>query len=314
MNACSEPAPCPTCTVVDTSIFVFRAWFARGLDPDPQGRPGGALHGFVHSLCQWLPQRAPGPLGFCFDTSLRRGFRHRLDPGYKAHRPPAPPELRAQFERIGELLDALGLARFSHPEYEADDLIATLARNARTAGLPVAVMSADKDLAQTILGDRDHLHDPERGRPMDRRALEKRLRVRPDQVADLLALAGDRSDNIPGIHGLGPRGAARILRRLGDLESVLADPDAVRRCNLRRATALAQAIAADPERLRLSRRLTGLVDHVPGLPRGSDLLAELQPRGPVRDIYVRLHDLGVHPDYHERLLHAAAPTPEAIPA
>ena len=291
----------PTLTLVDSSIFVFRAWFARGLDPDPQGRPGGALHGLVHSLCQWLPTCAPGPVAFCFDTGLRSGFRHRIDPAYKAHRPPAPPELREQFARIRELLGRLGFATLADAEYEADDLIASLARARRAAGYRIDVKSADKDLTQVILGGQDRLHDPERGVDMDRRAIEKRFRIRPEQVADMLALAGDASDNIPGIDGVGPKTAARILRRLRDLDTVLADPPAVTRCNIRRAPAVAAAIAGQADRLRRSRRLTGLADRIPDLPAPG----ELHPTGPGPDASAWLHDLGVAPAYHAPLLAAA---------
>ncbi|WP_019583028.1 5'-3' exonuclease H3TH domain-containing protein [Thioalkalivibrio sp. ALE16] len=306
MNASPESAPVPdvprpTLTLIDSSIFVFRAWFARGLDPDPQGRPGGALHGLVHSLCQWLPACAPGPVAFCLDTGLRRGFRHRIDPAYKAHRPPAPPELREQFERIRELLGRLGFTTLADPEYEADDLIASLARSGRAAGYRIDVKSADKDLTQVILGDADRLHDPERGTDLDRRGIEKRFRIRPEQVADMLALAGDASDNIPGIDGVGPKSAARILRRLRDLDTVLADPAAVARCNIRRAPAVAAAIAGAADRLRRARRLTGLADRIPGLPAVNQML----PRGPDPDAAVWLRDLGVAPTYHAPLLAAA---------
>nr|WP_019625127.1 5'-3' exonuclease H3TH domain-containing protein [Thioalkalivibrio sp. ALJT] len=297
----------PTLTLVDSSIFVFRAWFARGLDPDPQGRPGGALHGLVHSLCQWLPACAPGPVAFCFDTGLRQGFRHRIDPAYKAHRPPAPPELREQFERIRVLLGRLGFTTLADPEYEADDLIASLARSGREAGYRIDVKSADKDLAQVILGSADRLHDPERGPDLDRRAIEKRFRIRPEQVADMLALAGDASDNIPGIDGVGPKSAARILRRLHDLETVLADPTAVARCNIRRAPVIATAIAGAADRLRRARRLTGLADRIPDLPP----TGQLRPRGPEPEAPVWLRELGVAPDYHAPLLAAANAWPRA---
>lgn len=310
MNACPDGrersgATTPTLTLVDTSIFVFRAWFARGLDPDPLGRPGGALHGLVHSLCQWLPACAPGPVAFCLDTGARSGFRHRIDSDYKAHRPPAPPELREQFARIRQLLDHLGFATLADPEYEADDLIASLARRGRAAGYGIDVKSADKDLAQVILGEHDRLHDPERGRSLDRRGIEKRFRLRPEQIADMLALAGDASDNIPGIDGIGPKSAARILRRLHDLDGVLADPDAVARCHIRRAPAVAAAIAGHAEQLRRARRLTGLADRIPGLPEPADLM----PTGAEGDAATWLRALGIDPAYHAPLLAAAGSWP-----
>lgn len=296
-----QAGPAPRLTLVDTSIFVFRAWFAREHDRDARGRPNGALHGLVHSLCQWLPACAPGPIAFCLDASLRTGFRHRIDPEYKAHRPPAPPELREQFVRIRGLLEQLGFATLAAPEYEADDLIASLARSGREAGYGIDVKSADKDLTQVIRGDADRLHDPERGTELDRRAIERRFRIRPEQVADMLALAGDASDNIPGIRGVGPKTAARILRRLGDLEAVLADPQAVTRCNVRGADRVAVQIAEQAERLRRSRRLTALADRVPDLP-GVDAL--LPSGNPGLDPGPRLTELGVDSRYHEPLLAA----------
>jgi len=291
-----------TATLVDSSIFVFRAWFSRGEQPDTWGRPGGAVHGFVHSLCQWLPAVPRGPLAFAFDTSLRSGFRHRLYPAYKAHRPPAPEALRDQFQRIRELLDCLGLAQLAHHEFEADDLIASLATTARQRGLRVQVMSADKDLAQVILGDDDLLRDPERGTRATRSDIERRLRIRPEQVADMLALAGDRSDNIPGLAGVGPATAARLLRQCGDLDAILADPERIRRCRIRGAGRVAEQVAASGATLRLARQLTGLVTDVPGLPPDTELL----PRGPLPDARERLDELGVARAYRSRLLEIAA--------
>jgi DNA polymerase I len=297
-----------TATLVDSSIFVFRAWYSMGERPDARGRPGGAVHGFVHSLCQWLPAVPFGPVAFAFDTSLRSGFRHRLYPLYKAHRPPAPEALRDQFQRIRELLDSLGLAQLAHTEFEADDLIASLAAAARRCGRRVQVMSADKDLAQVILGDGDLLFDPERDTRTTRRDIERRLRILPEQVADMLALAGDRSDNIPGLAGVGPATAARILRQCGNLEAILADPQCIRRCRIRSAARIAEQVAASSAALRLARQLTGLVTDVPGLPHDAELL----PRGPKPDARERLAELGVAPAYRSRLLEAAAGLAEGI--
>ncbi|AGA31934.1 DNA polymerase I [Thioalkalivibrio nitratireducens DSM 14787] len=302
-----SPTPCAAAgkqvaTLVDSSIFVFRAWFARGEQPDIFGRPGGAVHGFAHSLCQWLPLCPAGPIAFAFDTGLRIGFRHRIDPEYKANRPPAPDALRAQFGRIREMLDTLGLVQLADAEFEADDLIATMAANARAHRLPVDVLSADKDLAQVILGPTDRLRDPERGTALGRGDLERRLRVRPEQVADLLALAGDRSDNVRGLTGVGLASAARILRRLGDLDTVLAAPQEVAHCRIRGAAGIARQVADRSDALRQARRLTALVTSVRNLPT----LDALYPHGPVPDAERRLHALGVAPPYRSRLLAIAA--------
>jgi DNA polymerase I len=285
-------------TLVDSSIFVFRAWFSRGEQPDAQGRPGGAVHGFVHSLCQWLPEIPPGPLAFAFDTSLRSGFRHRLYPPYKAHRPPAPEALRTQFQRIREVLDCLGLTQLAHPDFEADDLIASLAAKARAQGCRIDVLSADKDLTQVILGSDDRLRDPERGTTQSRADIERRLRIRPEQVADMLALAGDRSDNIPGLAGVGPGAAARMLRRFGDLDAILADPAGIRNCRIRGAARIAEQVAAGGDTLRLARRLTGLVTDIAGLPTWG----MMYPRGARPGAAERLQELGVAPGYGRRLL------------
>jgi len=285
-------------TLVDSSIFVFRAWFSRGEQPDALGRPGGAVHGFVHSLCQWLPALPPGPLAFAFDTSLRSGFRHRIYPAYKAHRPPAPEALRTQFQRIREVLDCLGLTQLAHPDFEADDLIASLASTARAQGCRIDVLSADKDLTQVILGAEDRLRDPERGTALARADIERRLRIRPEQVADMLALAGDRSDNIPGLAGVGPGTAARMLRRFGDLNAILADPAGIRNCRIRGAARIAEQVAAGGDDLRLARRLTGLVNDIPGLPS----LGTMYPRGARPGASERLQELGVASGYGRRLL------------
>ncbi|MCG5500359.1 5'-3' exonuclease [Ectothiorhodospira lacustris] len=256
--------------LIDTSIFIFRAWFAL---PDtltcPRGQPVNAVVGFMNFVRNLMREEHPERIAFAFDESLGRHYRQAIYPLYKAHRPPAPEALKRQFRLCRELLDAHGLTTLSSREYEADDLIGTLATRERRAGHPVILATGDKDLTQLVT-DGDLWWEPRQNRRLDPGGIRKMLGVRPDQVADQLALAGDKVDNIPGIPGVGMTTAARLLRRTDTLEALLADIPAVAHMPIRGARRLMGLIEAHQDTVRLARRLTGIHCQVP-LPEGLDL-------------------------------------------
>lgn len=248
----------PPILLVDSSIYVFRAWFTLpGNLLDAQGRPANAVFGFLDFVLRLFAERAPSRIAFAFDQSLSSNFRNDIYPDYKANRPPAPEELRQQFAQVRAFLRAAGLCELSSPRYEADDLIGTLAARERATGERLLLITADKDLAQ-LVGTHDEWWDFPRGEPLGPNAVARKFGVRPEQIADQLALAGDKVDNIPGVPGVGMSTAAKLLRRFDTLDALLADIPAIAQMKLRGAKRLMQLIDEHQDTVRLARRLTGI--------------------------------------------------------
>jgi len=245
----------PTLYLIDASVFVFRAFFAvSDRVRDPKGAPANAVLGFGTFLCELLEQRNPAFIAAAFDESLTQSFRNQLYPAYKANRPEAPPELIYQFRICRELCAALGVAAFASQTHEADDLIGTLAALARPHGFDMLYLTADKDLAQ-LIRDRDRLWDPGRGRMLDALTVLDEFGVRPEQMVDLLGLAGDAVDNIPGVPGIGRKTAAALLAALQDLDGIYAGLPRIAELGLRGAARLRRLLDQHREQAYLSRRL-----------------------------------------------------------
>lgn len=226
---------------IDGHNLAYRAYHAirSGLHAR-DGRPTHALFGFVRTTEALRGALAPTHLCAVFDGGLPPE-RHALLPSYKANRPPMPDDLRSQFPLIESWLDAAGIRRLRLPEKEADDVLATLARQAETDGATVYLASTDRDL-MTLVSDRVRLVTPA-ARPTvaGPEAVEQRTGVPPAQVLAWRALVGDPSDNIPGVRGVGPRTAARLLARHGTLERLWAELDRVEPPRIRAALAAARA-------------------------------------------------------------------------
>jgi len=190
-------------------------------------------------------------------------FRRELDPSYKAHRPPAPPDLIAHFNRFEAEVEAMGVALFGSLTYEADDLAATLARLAGAQGLDVRIQSTDKDLFQ-VVSDQPRVvtQDDKKGTIFDEAGVKAKLGVRPDQIIDYLSLVGDASDGIPGVKGVGAKTASTLLQHLDSLDAAYADLDAVAALPIRGAKSLARKLTVGREAAMHARRLIKLVDDV----------------------------------------------------
>lgn len=246
----------PRLYLVDASIYVFRAWHVLPDSiVDAAGEPANAVHGFGDFLLQFLDRARPRHLAIAFDESLETSIRNEIHPGYKANRDPAPEELKRQFLRCRSLVRAAGMAEYSSAHCEADDIIGTLAGRAREAGFAVTIVTGDKDLTQ-LIGDGDEWWDFARDRRFDRHGIEKHFGVRPEQIADLLALAGDPIDNIPGVPGIGRATAGRLLRRWHDIDTLFANLGSVESMKFRGAKRIAGLLAEHEALVRLSRRLT----------------------------------------------------------
>lgn len=248
--------------LVDASVHVFRAYYS--LPPDMQdidGFPSNAVYGFTGFLLTLLEHAGSAPVVVCFDESLETSFRNDLFPAYKAHRDPAPPDLRRQFAHCRAVAEALGLPCYSDDRFEADDLIGAI-HHSLPGDTPATIVSSDKDLAQLLRAD-DQLWDVGRNRRMGPADIEKHFGVRPDQIADFLALTGDAVDNIPGVPGVGPKTAVALLRHFDTLESLMDRLEEIRFLSFRGSRTVAGRIRQNANQLLLSRQLTEIVRQIP---------------------------------------------------
>ncbi len=242
--------------LVDSSIFIFKAWYARVPEQvNIRQQTNQAFIGFSDFVYRLLTEQAPSKLVFAFDESLKQSQRKSLYPQYKANRSPAPVELKRQFGWCRQWVDLLGIATVSSDRWEADDLIGTLATLHRSSELPIVILTADKDLAQLIHpGDLWWTFFTDR--KLDYKAVEKKYGVRPGQIADQLALAGDKVDNIPGIPHIGVKTAANLLRKFGTLENLRRNLTEVGGMKFRYAGRVQQSLIEHESILDISSRLT----------------------------------------------------------
>lgn len=241
--------------VVDLSGYVFRAYHAIAPLTSPAGEPTHAVFGTVNMLERLLRQRKPKLLAVAMDSRTPT-FRKERYPQYKANRPAPPDDLKHQMRRVAELVEAFPLPCLQQDGFEADDVIATLVRQAREQGLKVVIVSADKDLMQ-LVGPDVLLWDTMRDKVIGIEEVEERFGVKVTQVRDALALTGDTSDNIPGVPSVGPKTATTLLQEHGDLDGIFANLAKIERKKLR------ETLEANRDNAFLSRELVTLNDHVP---------------------------------------------------
>jgi DNA polymerase-1 len=227
--------------LVDGHHLAYRTFHAlKGLTTS-RGEPVQAVYGFAKSLLKALKEDGDSVI-VVFDAKAP-SFRHEAYEGYKAGRAPTPEDFPRQLALIKELVDLLGLARLEVPGYEADDVLASLAKKAEKEGYEVRILTADKDLYQ-LLSDRIHVLHPE-GYLITPAWLWEKYGLRPDQWADYRALTGDESDNLPGVKGIGEKTARKLLEEWGSLERLLKNLDRLR-------PAIREKILAHMDDLKLS--------------------------------------------------------------
>ncbi len=259
--------------LVDGSAFIFRAYHALPpLTRKSDGLPIGAVAGFCNMLFKQVEDNkgddAPTHVAVIFDYS-GKSFRNDLYPAYKANRPPAPEDLVPQFPLTRDATRAFNIACIEKEGFEADDIIATYARQAREAGGRVTIISSDKDLMQLVGGGVEML-DAMKNKRIDREGVEEKFGVGPERVVDVQALAGDSVDNVPGAPGIGVKTAALLINEFGDLDTLLARAGEITQPK-RRETLLGMA-----DQIRMSRTLVTLDDRVPDL----EPLEEFELRDP----------------------------------
>ena len=250
----------PTLYLIDGHSLTFKAYYAIRNLRGPQGQPTGAVYGFLRMLLRFIDDHAPQWLAVVFDTGAPT-FRKDLYAAYKANREGPPPDFEDQMRKIYELLRAMGIRVLDHAGFEADDVIATLAEKMKRGQGRAVILSADKDLLQ-LVDERVCVLRPgapgsNETRRCDPAAVEEILGIRPDQVADWLALVGDSSDNIPGVPGIGEKSAVELLRQYQTLEALLAHADQLPKPRQR------EALKENAERARLARQLATVRRDVP---------------------------------------------------
>ena len=246
--------------LIDGSGYIFRAFHALPpLTRPSDGVPVGAVHGFCGMLWKLLQdsRKSSGPthIAVLLDYS-EKTFRNEIYQDYKAHRPPAPEELVPQFSMIRDAVKAFNIACIEQNGYEADDLIATYARYALSGGGDVTIVSSDKDLMQ-LVGPGVSMLDTMKNRLIGPDEVRERFGVAPDKVVDVQALAGDSTDNVPGVPGIGVKTAAELINEYGDLDTLLARAGEIKQAK-RRERLIEFALQA-----KLSRELVRLKDDVP---------------------------------------------------
>ncbi len=207
-----------TLYLIDGYGYVYRAF--HGLPPlsNSQGLPTNAAFGFTKMLIKMVNDRAPEYALMLFDTKGPT-FRHDIYKEYKANRPPLPDELRLQFPYIREITNAFGFTSLEKSGYEADDLIGTAARLGKEAGFNIIIVTADKDMKQ-LVSDNVTIWDPMKNKTITTQTIIDELGVGPEKVIDIMALTGDKSDNIPGVPKIGPKTAMKLIGEYGSIEEV----------------------------------------------------------------------------------------------
>jgi DNA polymerase-1 len=282
-----------TVYLIDGSAQFHRAYFAiRGLTTS-RGLPTNATYGFTTMLRKLYEDEKPEWIGISFDLPGKT-FRHEEFAAYKAHRPKMDDDLAVQLPYVRRVCEVFRLPMIDAPGFEADDVLATLARQGVAAGMRVVVVSGDKDLLQLVSDDVFVLNPGREGSGAtlyDRKKVEEKFGVAPDRVGDVLALVGDAVDNVPGVPGIGEKGARELIREFGSLEGVLDNASRIKRAAYR------QGLMEHRDDALLSKRLVTLRTDVP-VALNLDLLKRREPdRTEAHALFTELEFLNLAKEY-----------------
>ncbi|CAG7845554.1 DNA polymerase I [Pseudoclavibacter triregionum] len=276
----------PTLMVIDGHSLAFRAFFALPVDSfvTADGQHTNGIHGFISMLLTLLKDEDPTHLAVAFDIS-RHSFRTREYPEYKATRDATPPEFKGQVPLLIDALHAMGVQTLTKEDYEADDILATLARRGREEGFKVLVVSGDRDTIQLVTDDVTLLYPSTQGvsklKRYDPEAVQERYGIRPEQYPDIAALVGEKSDNLPGVPKVGEKTAAKWVNQWGSLQAIVEHEDEI-------GGKVGESFREHKEEALRNRRLNRLVDDVE-LPVGpADLERGRIDVEAVREVFTRL--------------------------
>ena len=239
--------------LVDGSSYLYRAFHALPPLATSNGNPTGAVRGVISMLRRHLKEHPDSTVAVVFDAKGKT-FRDEMFADYKSHRPPMPDDLREQIQPIHDVIDAMGLPRLVIDNVEADDVIGTLALQAQEQGQEVIISTGDKDMAQLVRPGIT-LVNTMSNTEMDCEGVKDKFGVGPELIIDFLALMGDKSDNIPGVPGVGQKTALALLQNLGSLEDIYADLDAIAPLGFRGSKTLAKKMEEHREAAELSYKL-----------------------------------------------------------
>ena len=271
----TQEAANKTLYLVDGSGFIFRAYHALPPLNNPEGTPVNAVMGYCNMLFRLLKDLRAEHIAVIFDAA-RTNFRNDIYEQYKANRDAPPEDLVPQFPLIRAATTAFGLPGIEVEGFEADDLIAAYAEEAKAKGYDVAIVSSDKDLMQ-LVDDKVCLYDPIKTKRLCAPEVFEKFGVTPDKVVDVQALAGDSVDNVPGVPGIGVKTAAELINQYGDLETLLASTATIKQPKRR------EALEVNAEVARISKKLVMLDRNAPRpLP-----LEDLKPSGPLDSIALK---------------------------
>jgi len=237
----------PRLVLVDGSNYLFRAFYAIRELSNSKGFPTNAIYGFTTMLMKLLRDQLPDYIAIVFDVKAPT-FRHEAFADYKATRRPIPDTLIPQIPYVKEIVRGFAIPFIEQPGLEADDIIGTIARRRAGEGMEVVIVSGDKDLMQ-LVSDHVVMVDTMKDKTYDVAAVKERFGVGPDKVVEILGITGDVSDNIPGVPGIGPKGALRLIEQFGSVQEILDHPEKIHNLKIR------EAILANADKARLSREL-----------------------------------------------------------
>ncbi len=240
--------------LIDGHAHCYKAFYGIPHLTSPDGRPTNAVYGFTGMLMKLLKKQKPDYIAAVFD-SPGPTFRHEQYAEYKAQRKPMPDDLRPQIDLIKQVVEAANVTLVALQGYEADDIIGTLAKQASAEGIDVYIATGDKDALQ-LLDEHTRLYDTKRGEEYTADNLAEDKGLRPDQITDMMALSGDTSDNVPGIRGIGPKTALKLIQDYGSLENVFDHVDEIS------AKALKRRLSEGGEVAEVSRKLVTIDTNV----------------------------------------------------
>ncbi len=272
--------------LVDGSSYVYRAFHALPMLTTSGGQNTGAVRGVISMLRRLQADYPDSPVAVVFDAKGKT-FRDEIFADYKAHRPPMPDELREQIEPIHAIVKAMGLPFICEPGVEADDVIGTLARQASEQGRHVVISTGDKDMAQ-LVNAHTTLVNTMTNSVLDEAGVEAKFGVPPSLIIDLLALTGDKADNIPGVPGVGEKTALGLLQGLGGLDAIYANLEQVAQLSFRGAKTMAAKLEQEKDSAYLSYLLATIKTDVPLELQPEQLVNMPQDRAALVDWYTRL--------------------------